>query len=97
VSWGESTYHQYCHHPLRRPSVHRLSIGQNRIPIKPSPGVYFWDLPPVFHMYPPYISLYPWYPAVSLYRSVSSHFAPDPLYPAVSHCIQLYPYVSSCI
>ena len=28
---------------------------------------------------------------------VFSHFAADPLYPAVSHCIQLYPYVSSCI
>jgi len=28
---------------------------------------------------------------------VSSHFAADPLDPAVSHCIQLYPYVSSCI
>ena len=36
-------------------------------------------------------------PFLSRYRFVSSHFAPNPLYPAVSHCIQLYPYVSSCI
>ena len=50
-----------------------------------------------FTCIPACISLFPWYPAVSLYRSISSHFAADPRYPAVSHCIQLYPYISSCI
>ena len=64
---------------------------------KLTPGVYFWDIPPVLHLYPACISPYPWYPAVSLYRYISSHFAADLLYPAVSRCIQLYPYVSSCI
>jgi len=29
--------------------------------------------------------------------SISIHFAADPLYPAVSHGVQLYPYVSSCM
>jgi len=62
------------------------------------PGVYFWDLLLHFHMYPACISPYPWYPAVSLYRPISSNFAADPLYPAAFHGIQLYPYVSSrCI
>jgi len=61
------------------------------------PGVYFGgDLPPVFHLYPACISYLtvrilgiPCIPV--LYRSISSHFAADPLplypYPAVSHCI----------
>jgi len=43
------------------------------------------------------VSPYPWYPAVSLYRSISSHFAADSLHSTVCRCIQLYPYVSSCI
>ena len=66
---------------------------------KPSPDLYFWDVPPVFNLYSACIS-----PTVSLvshcitvYLSTSSNFAAGPLYPAVSHCIQLYPYVSSCI
>jgi len=50
-----------------------------------------------FDLYPACISPYPGYPAVSLYLSTSSHFAVEPLHPAVSHCIQLYPYISSCI
>jgi len=41
---------------------------------------------------PPHILGIPLYP--SLYLAMSSHVAADPLYPAVSHCIQLY--VSSC-
>jgi len=40
-------------------------------------------LPPVFHLYPACVSL-------SLVIPVSSYFAADPLYPAVSHYIQLY-------
>jgi len=43
--------------------------------------MHFWDIPPVFHRI----------------LGIPSHFAADPLYPAVSHCIQLYPYASSCI
>jgi len=59
----------------------------------PRPGMYFWDPPPVLHLYPAGILLYPWY--IPLDIPVSSHFTPDPdsLYPTV-HCIQLYPCVS---
>ena len=62
---------------------------------EPSPGVNFWDLPPVFHLYPACISRYPWYPAVSLlYLAILQQIHCIPLYPTV---IQLYPYVASCI
>jgi len=72
---------------------------------EPSPGVYVWDVRPIFNLYSTCISPYPWYPAsrcipVSIYclcLNLSSNFAADPLYPAVSHCTQLYLYVSSCI
>jgi len=83
---------------------------------QPSPGVYFWDVPPVFHLYPAcvcwcrriftYIHIhvshrilawYPVYPCIDI-DYISIHFAADPLlYPAVSHCIQLHPYVTSYI
>jgi len=64
-------------------------IGRGRG--EPSPGVYFWDTPPIFHLYPACISPYPWYPVclpVSIY-----------IYPTtVSHCIQkLYPYVALAV
>jgi len=56
---------------------------------QPSPGVYFGDAPPVFHLYPVCISPYLWYPVYPCIDLISSHFAEDPLYPAVSHRIQL--------
>ena len=62
-----------------------------RIPREPSPRVYFWDIPPVFHLHPVCISPYRLVSCVSLCRPISSHFAADPLYPAVSHT------VSSCM
>jgi len=63
----------------------------------PSPGVHFWDLPPVFHRYPACISLYPRYPAVSLYLAILQQIHCIPLYPTVSSCIRTYLAVSSCI
>jgi len=75
------------------PALHELKHSA----FLPSPGECFLYIPPVFHLYPGCILPCSWYPAVSLYRSLSSHFAADPLYPAVCYCIQLYPYVSSCI
>jgi len=51
--------------------------------------LYFTCIPPVSNR----ILGTPLYPCIY----ISSHFAADPLYPAVSRCIQLYPYVSSCI
>jgi len=54
----------------------------------------------IFHLYPAYIyiSPYPCIPCISLATdSISIYSAADLLYPAVSHCIQLYPYVSSSI
>jgi len=53
--------------------------------------------PPVFHLYPACISPYPSYPAVSLYRSISSQFAAEPRYPTVASCFCSYRDVSSCI
>jgi len=65
---------------------------------EPSPGVYFWDLPPVFHLYPACISRYPWYPAVSLlYLAILQQIHCIPLYLTVSGCIRIYLAVSSCI
>jgi len=59
--------------------------------IEPSPGVYFWDLPSVFHVYPACISSpHPWYPAVSLYLAILQQIHCIPL----SRCIPLYPAVS---
>jgi len=53
--------------------------------------LYFTCIPPVSHR----ILGIPCIPVSVLYLSI--HFAADPLFPGVSHCIQLYPYVSSCI
>jgi len=54
------------------------------------PLVYFWDIPPVLHLYPACISPYPWYPVypcIDLYLAILQQI----------HCISLYPTVSSCI
>jgi len=64
---------------------------------KPSPGVYFWDLPPVFHLYPACISPYLRYSAVSLYLAILQQIHRIPLYPTVSSSIRTYLAVSSCI
>ena len=57
----------------------------------------FLVIPPIFNLYSACISPYLWYPAVFLYVCTSSNCAADPRYPAVSHCIQLYPYVSIAV
>ena len=70
------------------------AAGHTTIHEKPSPGVYFWDVPPVFNLYLYSVcisSLYPWYPAV--YPCIYPH-------PAILqqiHCILLYLTASSCI
>jgi len=68
---------------------------------KPSPGVYFWDVPPVFHLYPACISPYPWYPVypyiVDLYLAILQRVHCIPLCLTVSSCIRTYLAVSSCI
>jgi len=58
--------------------------------------MYFWDVPPVFNLYSACIS--PYILGILLNPCIylqSSNFAAGPLYPAVSHCIQLYLAVSS--
>jgi len=69
------------------------------------PGVYVWDVLPVFDLYPACLCLspYPWYPAVSLYRSIylsilqQIHCICILLYPTVSNCIRTHLAVSSCV
>ena len=59
--------------------------------------MYFWNRPPVFHLYLACISPYPWYPAVFLYLAILQQIHCIPLYPTVSSCICTYLAVSSCI
>jgi len=64
--------------------------------------VYFWDVPPVFHLYPACISpisrLYlTVYPCLDLYLSILQQIHCIPLYPTVSSCIRTYLAVSGCI
>jgi len=57
-----------------KPMSHLLSSASlARLPGEPSPGVYFWDIPLVFHRYPACISPYPWYPVylcIDLYLAI---------------------------
>jgi len=80
-------------------SQHRLKA----VRLEPSPGVYFWDVPAVFHLYPACISHrilgIPCIPVSILYLSIlqQMHCHCIPLYPTVSSCIRKYLAVSSCI
>ena len=79
------------------PPVSRRILG---IPLYPCVDLYLNFLRSG-STYPACISPYPWYPAVSLCRSISNLFAQRIhgilLYPTVSSCIRTYLAVSSCI
>ena len=82
-----------------RSSLLGAEAGRNK---EPSPGVYVWYAPPVFHLYPASISPYPWYPVYPclvsiLYLSILQQIHCIPLYPTISSYIRTYLAVSSCI
>jgi len=83
--------------PLSADLFHRQSAGTRPRLTQPSPGVYFRDIPPVFHLYPPvshHILGVPLYPFIDLYLAVLQQIHCIPPYPTVSSCIRTYLAVS---
>jgi len=75
-------------------SLQYAPLAGHQPPPQPLPSMYFWNRPPVFHLYlvsPACISPSPWYPAVSLCLAIMQRIH------CISHCSQLYAYLSSCV
>jgi len=69
-----------------------------------APGVHFWDIPPVIHLYPACISpnvslVIPCIPCINPYLAIlqQKQIPCIPLFSTVSSCIRTYLAVSSCI